>query len=304
MYYIIVNPVAGKGRAISHIPLLIKEFESLNLPCKLHVTAKAKDAYEIANKICTQDTPHGVIGVGGDGTIQEIVAGMVDAHSHGKHIPTPLAIYPVGSGNDFITSLYGGKSYAKKQTNSPKIFIEKICARRLRTIDVITANGQAFLNIANIGVDARIVQNALALKKTHGKRAYLASVYKSITQHKNTPINLEVNRRQVTQNFTLVAICNGQFYGGGLRIAPSAQFDDGKITLCTIDGVSRTKLGILFPSLLIEKHVRLKIVKFEQCTELKLTLQNAEILCLDGNLIPSSGEIYFKILPKVLDVFV
>ena len=303
LYHIIVNPVAGKGRTIDYLPQLIEEFDKRNMPCTAHVTTKIRDAYDFAREICTktpEDTPQGIIGVGGDGTIQEIVAGMVDAFPHGQHIPTPLAICPVGSGNDFVTSLKGKKT---KKTPSATDFIGNICKRNLRTVDVITANGEAFLNIANIGVDARIVQNAAGLKQTHGGRAYLAAVYKSIMKHENTTMTLAVNGREDAKPFTLIAICNGQFYGGGLRIAPSAKFDDGKITLCVIEGVSRAKLGILFPSLLIEKHTALKIVQLEECTELTITLKNTETLCLDGNLFPQSGEIYFKILPKVLDVF-
>ncbi|MCL1788342.1 MAG: hypothetical protein FWG38_10195, partial [Defluviitaleaceae bacterium] len=93
-------------------------------------------------------------------------------------------------------------------------------------------------------------------------------------------------------------------YGGGLAIAPAAKFDDGKITLCMVNGMSRLKLGVLFPSLLIKKHVLLKDITFEECTELRVKLPNgAETLCLDGNLYPVEGEIHFKILPQVLDVF-
>jgi len=302
MYHIIVNPVAGKGRTTAYATQLGKELARENISYTLHTTTKVKDAYHFALQIL-QNPPSGsgIIGIGGDGTIQEIVAGMVDAFPHGQHIPTPLAICPVGSGNDFVTSLNGKKT---KKSPAPSAFAEKIKKRYLRTIDVITANNEAFLNIANIGVDARIVQNAANLKQTHGGRAYLAAVYKSIMRHSNTTMTLAVNGREITKPFTLIAICNGQFYGGGLRIAPTAKFDDGKITLCVIEGVGRAKLGILFPSLLIEKHTALKIVQFEECTELSLTLQNAETLCLDGNLAPATGEIKFKILPQVLDVFV
>jgi len=251
---------------------------------------------------------------------------MIDAYQHGdkaasplctsqtecnflayEKIPIPLGIFPGGSGNDFVMTLEGGKYAAKiKQRNfTTDIFVDCICRRNLRTIDVITANGTAFLNIGNIGIDARIVKNAAALKQKYGGQAYLAAVYKSIMKHKNIPVKVEFNNETVEKEFTLIAVCNGQYYGGGLRISPSAKFDDGKITLCMIDRVSRPKLGILFPSLLFEKHVHLNVVNYFDCTELRITLPpGIETLCLDGNLFPIEGEIHFKVLPKVLDLFV
>jgi len=309
MYYIITNPVAGRGGAMHRLPILEELFTAHGLPYEAYITTGILDGYEKATQFCAGDNCDGIIGIGGDGTFQEIAAGMVDAFPGGK-IPIPLGIFPAGSGNDFIKTIEGGKSqalakYKKDIPLAAKNFFETVYRGQTRTIDVITVNDTAFLNIGNIGLDARIVHNAISLKPKYGRQAYLAAVYKSIARHKNLPLTFEVNGEKWDKHYTLAAVCNGQYYGGGMPIAPSAKIDDGKITLCLVEGISRPKTMVLFPSLMVGKHVLLKPVKFHECQQVAITLPpGQESLCLDGNLYPREGRLEFKILPGVLDVFV
>jgi diacylglycerol kinase family enzyme len=309
VYQIIVNPIAGRGRTPERLALLTHEFDALGLPYEVYHTKCVMDGHNKAKEICeTLPNCTGIIGLGGDGTLQEIADGMWAAFN-GK-IPIPLGIFPAGSGNDFVMSLYGAKTaalarYKKHQIPAAaRAFARSIAAHRTRTVDLITANNAAFMNIGNLGLDAHIVQNALALKERFGRYAYLAAVYKSIAGHKNIPLSIQVNGEKIDDTFTLVAICNGQYYGGGLHISPTASITDGKITLCLVRGMTRPKTMLIFPSLMIEQHTRLKAVSFMECTELTITAQR-ETLCLDGNLYPQTQEttFHFKVQPRVLDVF-
>ena len=308
MHHIIFNPIAGRGLSkIKYLPMLANMFQKYNLPVTTHETTRPKDGYDIAKQICLESPGcSGIVGVGGDGTIQEIVAGMADAFP-GVKIPVPLGIFPGGSGNDFAMAIEGGKAAMRKKYKNntlTDIFVERIHKRSLRTVDLIDVNGEAYLVAGNIGIDARIVRDAIELKPKFGGQAYLVAAYKSIMNHKNITMTLSIDGEVITKDFTLVAICNNSTYGGGLQISPSAKFDDGKITLCMVDGMSRLKLGILFPSLLFKKHVHLKAISFVDCREVIITLPSGtETLCLDGNLYPKEGQLHFKILPQVLDVF-
>jgi len=316
MYHIITNPVAGRGNSMEYQSLLASMLKQYNIECIAHVTEKPKDGYIFAKQIIEQSPNcEGIIGIGGDGTIQEIVAAMAETSIKGEKISIPLGIFPGGSGNDFAMTVEGGKAayrkkYKKNMTAITKTLVERISSNSTRTVDLITANGEAYLVAANIGLDARIVHNAIKYKPRYGGQAYLVAAYKSIIQHKNIPLQISVIDNGVIKennhikDYTLIAICNNRTYGGGLCIAPPAKFDDGKITLCTVDGLSRPKLGVLFPSLLVEKHTKLKEINFIECTEVRVTLPpGTETLCMDGNLFPVEGEIHFKILPQVLDVF-
>jgi len=307
MFHIIVNPIAGRGLSLTkHLPELATMFEKYNLEYTSHVTEKPRHAYDIAKELC-QAPQAGIIGIGGDGTIQEIVAGMVDAFPPCTKLPVPLGIFPGGSGNDFAMAIEGGKKAMRKKSKKGTLvegFVNRIHKRSLRTVDLISANEEAYLVAGNMGIDARIVHDAIELKPKFGGQAYLVAAYKSIMNHRNILMTLKIDGEVISKEFTLVAICNNSSYGGGLQIAPPAKFDDGKITLCMVNGMSRLKLGVLFPSLLLKKHVHLKDISFVDCKEVEITLPpGVETLCLDGNLSPKEGTLHFKILPQVLDVF-
>ena len=333
MYHIIVNPIAGKGRTLNKLPLLSRLFDAHKLKHEVQITESVMDAYEKARAICTGQSD-GIIGIGGDGTIQEIVAGMADAFD--GEIPIPLGIFPGGSGNDFVMTLAGGKAQAlaryiqKNEDASAEDFFTAITTNRTACVDLIKANGMAFLNIGNVGLDARVVRNAIALKQRYGRYAYLAAVYKSIARHTNMPLTVEIDGQVRTGEYTLVAACNGQYYGGGLHICPAARLDDGKITLCLVEAMSRPKTMVIFPSLVMGQHQRLKAISFLQCEEVRITLNaGTESLSLDGNLheiighggsgfppeekrflapskLPGAdkGEMHFKIMPKAINIFV
>jgi diacylglycerol kinase family enzyme len=316
MYQLIVNPIAGRGRTPERLAMLEREFDTQGMAYTVYQTKSVMDGYAKAKAVCEEypDCP-GIIGLGGDGTLQEIADGMRAAFPD-KKISVPLGIFPAGSGNDFVMSLLGGKPAAlarykkKRLPNAARELVSSIKENHLRTVDLITANGAAYMNIGNLGLDARIVRNALALKERWGRYAYVAAVYKSIARHSNVPLTIEVNGEIINDAFTLVAICNGQYYGGGLHISPMAKIDDGKITLCLVRGMSRPKTMLIFPSLMMVQHMRLKAVSFIECEEIKITLGKqalaSETLCLDGNLYPQEpGQTFhFKIHPQALDVFI
>ena len=332
MYHIIVNPIAGKGRTLSKLPLLTRLFDANKLPYEVLVTEAIMDAYAKAKAVCATGSD-GIIGIGGDGTIQEIAAGMAAAND--GRVCVPLGIFPGGSGNDFVMTLAGGKAKAlarykeKNAQASVEDFFTAIRTNRTTSVDLITANGMAFLNIGNVGLDARVVRNAVALKQRYGRYAYLAAVYKSIARHTNMPLTIEIDGKKHDGEYTLVAVCNGQYYGGGLHICPSAGLSDGKIALCLAEAMSRPKTMTIFPSLVVGQHHRLKAVSFVKCEEVCLTLnRGVEALSLDGNLyevtaqgssgypheerqflsphkLPGAdkGEMRFKVMPSAIKIY-
>lgn len=301
MYTIVINPAAGHGHSRALLTPLVELFRENGMECEPLFTQAPMDARVMAREACASGR-EGIIGIGGDGTLQEIVTGMWEARE-GTAIPTPLGIMPCGSGNDFILTVEGGKRKTKNDREAAEDFFQRILNKRMRSIDLIHANGMAFLNIANVGLDARIVQNAADLKKTFRHNAYLASAFKSILQHQNIPLRITVNGETHEGKYTLAAVCNGQYYGGGMRIAPHARIDDGKITVCLVEAMTRPKTMVLFPSVLIERHVRLKEIRFIECEKLTLTLLGKETLCMDGNLYGQTGDVYFEIMPGALKLF-
>lgn len=314
MYYIIANPNSERGSTMFLLPTLTAHFKKAGIPYDTHVTTKPGDAYKKTMSFCQKThSPKGVIGIGGDGTIQEVAAGMVEAFPHAEKIPIPLGIFPSSTGSDFSLSLEGGKHAAKSMFNKNvndrcRSLFEMIVNNQLRAVDIGTANGMAFLNIAHLGLDVQITKNADELKEKYDQKSYLAATYRSISRHKNITLTLETSdgtgQEKSEGEYALIAVANGQYYGGGMRICPGAKIDDGKLSMCVVQGMSRLKLMMLFPLVLLEKHHWINGISFKDSESVKITLPHGpEIMCLDGNIYPCEGEIEFKILPKALNIF-
>ena len=315
MYFIVINPMCERGQSILRLPVLTSLFDAKNIPYEVHITTAVMDGYNKTLKFCKRHPDcKGIIGIGGDGTMQEIAAGMVDAFPEsrqGKKIPIPLGILPFSSGNDFLLTLEGGKDKAyDKYKKAPEIviqnFFETLMKGHLRTVDVITAGDRAFLNIGHVGLDAKIAHSAELLKEKHAENAYKIAAFKGVLGYESIRLAIEtteINSKTTMEgSYTLAAICNGQYYGGGMRITPTAQIDNGKITLCLMKHMSRLKFFFTLINIISEKHERMKKISFISCGALKLTVPPT-IICLDGNIYPIEGDVEFKVLPGVLDVF-
>ena len=296
MYHCIVNPDAGR-RSGKEWAYTVKSFMNEHgKDVAIKEAQSAAEASQWVHQACLADS-EGIIAVGGDGTVQAIVTGMLQ---NVKKCETPLGIISCGSGNDLVRSF----GYWPK---NEKGFLPQIIKGKQRTIDAIRVNDKACLNIANIGLDVRIVRNSLKYKQFLGKRAYLASAFVSIALHENIHLRIQIydegRESEIEGPFTLAAICNGQYYGGGMRITPPAQIDDGHITLCLVSALSRAKVLVLFPAMLLERHTNLKAVRFIQCQRCIITPQEGETLCIDGNLIECAAPLEFELLPGAIKVF-
>lgn len=293
MYHCIINPAAGRGNGLKLVSVISDFMNSHGIEFETNLTQSSQDAIKLAKKACASKS-QGIIGVGGDGTIQEIATGMLEGRDS---CDIALGVISCGSGNDLKRSFDLKPGLLVSVLNS-------LLKGNTQTIDAIRANKMVCLNIANIGLDAQIVRNAQPLKKIFGRSSYVISALISILRHKNIPLTIYIDKEYKLQGYyTLAAACNGQYYGGGIRIAPKASLADGLITLCLISPMHPLKTLTLFPLALIGKHTGLKAVRYIECR--KITINSEEILCLDGNLYENDhniNSINFEILPGAIQI--
>ena len=293
MYHCIVNPAAGRGKGQHMISAIASFMAAHGAEIDIKMTHDSLDGTLFAKEACTSNS-EGIIAVGGDGTLQEIVTGMLDGRDQCK---TPLALIPCGSGDDWRRSFNIGFGCDK--------MLEAVLLNKPQKIDAIRVNKMTCINIGNIGLDAKIVKNAQPFKRLFGNKSYVVSALISIMRHKNTPITIHIDDEDpIEDDFTLVAVCNGQYYGGGMRINPLAVIDDGRITLCLVSALSKLKTLALFPLMLMERHTGFKAIKYIECKKVKLIPKGEKIFCLDGNLYESAEPLEFEILPKAVKVFI
>jgi YegS/Rv2252/BmrU family lipid kinase len=295
LIHIIVNPSAGKGKALLAARKTSEILTAKNIESTTHETKYPMHAKEIAEESVNKSGTSAIYCIGGDGTVHEVVWGMAGSG-------VPFALIPAGSGNDFALSL---KNYKNKDTQK---LVESFILGNTEKIDVIrckTGSGLYYCaNIASFGLDAEIVENAEKYKERFGKFAYLASTLSSILSYEKKKMKITANGTEIDGFITLSAICNGKVYGGGFNISPSAKIDDGKITLCVIKEMKKAAMSVLFPSVLVGLHRLIGAVSFTDCENVRVEFDGNLLLNIDGNIYPAKDNAEFEIVKKALTVLV
>lgn len=212
----IVNPVSGQGRSLKLVDNIHRVCQREKLDYEVVFTRKPKDASEIVRNYRKGDNV--IYSVGGDGTLNEVINGIVGTKNK-------LAIIPGGSGNDFYATIKNRKETEFK-------------------IDIGKVNDRYFVNVVSVGIDAEIGDNASIMKKKHIPRSqiYNASIVYTFFKYKFKKIEFKLNGEKVNGYYTMVTIMNGKIYGGGYKLAPNAIVDDGMFDIYFVDKLSKYKL--------------------------------------------------------------
>ena len=225
-FIFIVNPVSGNGKSLKAIKAIEEYCKNIKVKYKIIYTNKKGDATQIANQFknnsCTT-----VFSVGGDGTLNEVVNGIVNSHAK-------LGVIPSGTGNDFY------KTFKELNTD---------------IIDVGSVNDKYFINVASLGLDAEIANYANALKKHNlnipNKLIYILSIFKEYFKYKPININIDGDKKDTT----ILTICNAKYYGGGFNINPNAILDDGKFDIVDVEFLNKLELLELIKKLIKVQHL-------------------------------------------------
>ena len=316
MYLIVIDPDADRGQAILRLPMIKALMEAYGIPYEVCIAADSMDANGYVARFCKRNhLCKGIIGMGGDEVVQGVVTGLLGAYPEsrsGAKIPIPLGILPPHFGNNFASSLEGDKLTAQSKSNQApekvvKHFLEVFMEGRTREVDVITAGDMGFINIGNFGLDAVIAMEAEELKPRFDDYCFFIAGIREILKYEATPYTFEVKSEGqievVSGEYLCTVICNGRYYGTGMHVAPNARIDDGKITLGLVSPMSRLRTMTVMSSLMSKQSTKIKEINYKNCDELKLSTSPG-IYCLDGNIYCHDGEIVFKALPRVLDVFI
>lgn len=285
-YHLIINPAAGRGLAGKLLHDICNRACEVLGKVQIYETTCPGHACQISLELKHQDCV--VIAVGGDGTVHEVVNGLVGGNC-------TLAVIPVGSGNDFVKMLHLPSDY--------KTAIDIIKRARMIWMDIGKVGDVYFLNGLGIGFDAEVVSESRKVKRLRGFLIYLYSVFKALLHYQNRTITLEVNGVREEREIFMITVGNGQCLGGGFYLAPGARIDDGLLDVYIFRNLNRWKVLWNLPKALNGKHVGLPEVQFFRTSH--LIIESAEIIPVhaDGELLwlnPQRMEV--GILPRALPV--
>jgi len=290
---IIVNPTAGSGRGGRHVPWLREQLAAGD--SELHVTDDPAQPEALAAAAAERGCDR-VIAVGGDGTVQAVVNGLL-----GVGRSTELAVMPIGSGNDLARSLGLPTDIADAWAVAT--------GRTTRRIDVARArNGHGrerwFASAGGIGFDAQVAA-AMASRRgwQAGRAGYLLTTLSELRRFRNQRVRVTIDGETQEHQVLFVAIANGAYYGGGMRIAPDAQTDDGLLDVCVVGNISRLTAIREMPNLYRGTHVRNRAVTMHVARSLTVEGDPETRVHLDGE--PFGGLPLEVVLhPSVLAVAV
>lgn len=239
-YVFIFNPIAGKKNPFETFSPKIKQFmETHNIPYTFHVTERPAHATELAGKECEAGDDVRIYGCGGDGTLCEIVNGVIGKSN------AEIGIFPCGSGNDFL-KVFG--------TEEDFLSVEKQIYAPSKYVDAIHSEQQISISLCSMGLDANVAYNMTKFKKwplISGSMAYDLALLKVLLSKLGNELKIIIDDEKVYEgNYFFALAANGQYYGGGYRGAPEAIPDDGLLDFVII---KKTKFSKIPPLLKIYK---------------------------------------------------
>jgi len=227
----IINPAAGSyNRTEECSEIIHKICRARKLSYEIRVSTAPGEGTRIAREACLTGEEIRIYACGGDGTLNEIAAGAAGFPN------AAISVFSGGSGNDFV-----------KLFDDPKAFFDlhRLMDAEVATFDLIRCNEDLSLNICSVGLDARIGTDVSRYKRLpllHGFRAYAAStvvnVAKGIAEH----YIVEVNGKRFDDEFTMICVCNGRYYGGGFNPVPEADPSDGLLDVLLVKKVRRAQV--------------------------------------------------------------
>lgn len=285
-YHLILNPAAGWGAGQKSESYLLKSFEIHFPGFHYHKTNARGHATEIACKL--KDRQAVLIAAGGDGTVHEVVNGMMLGNC-------VLGVIPIGSGNDFI-----------KMLNIPKNIpsaIRVIRTNKTMLIDVGKANDSYFSNGLGMGFDAVVVMETSKTKFARGFFIYLFSVFRALRYYNNTSVTLHLNNTIETRDVLMVNVGNGAVLGGGFRLFPDADMADGKLDVCIFSRLTKREIVMNLPKAISGKHIHLPQVEMRKTDHLLIEAYEGIPIHSDGELISSNiKKIEIRVMSKALNV--
>lgn len=306
--YVILNPASGRGSTGGHQAKIVHALTGARLSHTLVETTYPNHAVELA--CAARQAGHPIIAaVGGDGTVSEVVNGLYRGTPGGEPVQT-LAMFPTGSGNDFVEMLGAAKD--------PATIAARIRGDHAREIDLgavtYRADGRqetrVFDNNLGLGFEAQVTLESYKIRRLKGTLLYVWAALRALRSYAAPRVTVEWEDGQGQMHTRklialMVTIGNSPRTGGGFYLTPNAQLDDGLLDLAIARHLPRWRILGLLPKALFGKHTNDPAVEMMTCRRAHITCHDPVPMHLDGEVVSRAvTEVELHVEPGRLRVIV
>jgi YegS/Rv2252/BmrU family lipid kinase len=285
IHLIICNPFAGAGRSAEIAKQVETAFKKEQIAFDTYFTLKTLDVEGMEQAILAKKYAAITI-VGGDGSVNDVINAL-------PNFEIPLHLIPAGSGNDLQQVISG-----KTLQNS---YIPELSASS--PVDIWQCNGRRFHNGVGIGFDGSVARYTQYSKITWLplQLKYWVSIFRNLFLYRSPNYTISIGEKTFSQRSFMISVANGPQYGGGFKVAPSADTADGLLDIIVIEQLAAWKRPFYIPLVEKGKHLKLKIVKSFQDEKVRIESDELIPAHIDGETFEAKVfEFHFEGQLKVL----
>lgn len=292
---VILNPYANRWRAGGRLAEVQAALTAVSLTADIHATTSPGEGAVVARQAAAEYDA--VIAAGGDGTINEVINGLIQAAAEGQTVP--FGVLPIGTANDLSDTI----PLPRDLSQAAQIVV----AGHTRAIDAVQVHVQTadrhfihyFVNNCAIGMEPLVTLENTKIKRLSGNARYFVALVRALLKLRAWQMDIHFDE---TATFSgpaiLLSVCNGPRTGGIFQMAPGAQFDDGYFDYVFAPGMPKRTVLALLPRLFKGTHIQHPQVQHGRAYRLTITCQPGTPMHADGELIADAAtKIEYEILP-------
>jgi len=295
---VIINPAAAMGKTAQRSEAITEGLtKTLGSGFRILRTNGPGDAESLARE-AVRDGMELIIAVGGDGTIQEIVNGMLTAGKSGAHT-CGLGIITSGTGNGFAQSL-GLPGDLEGQ-------LAMLRSSHIRAVDVAwlelcSHKGRFVINETQIGIGGEVVRRVRGkLKMLGGKIAFGVGTVASAVRFPNRHLTVVTDAMSFGGAYTGITISNGEFTGGGMNLTPGAAMDDGALDVLVMHAMGVFERLWNFPKIYSANHLRSAHFSLMRTGTISVASDEVVPVAADGELL-GFAPCSVRVVPHALKI--
>ena len=255
MLILFANPTSGRWKGAKVLAIIEKYLISQNLHFILISTSSLNQSLLLLKGNIQKYPEAKVIVIGGDGMVHAAINNIEN---------NPIGLIPAGTGNDFARAL-------GLALDDPISSIKRATSANIDLVDLGKVGEDYFAAICSTGFDSIVNERANGLKWPHGKMKYNIAMLLELSRFQPKSYKIVVDGKSLETQAMLIAIANGLSYGGGMKVCPAAQLQDGLLDIMILGPVSKFEFIRIFPSVFKGLHITHPAVSIFQGRSIQIT---------------------------------